>query len=722
LPDYEKRKRLEILCGRFTRGTDEVHGWLGWMQPDDKDWDKPTGLLRKDCRVLDEASCSEPCVWKSDSKTCALHVPVTTEIRSIEPQTVNTRILFSRRVIDELVRFPKRRLELLENEVSKISALLEPIREGDQYIIPERGMNWLSLLRLDWRPPEQETPQFYEEMGQEEAEEAEETEGEEAEEAGEEAATGTVGPVSEEVLDLVGTKMPYQAWSGGLKDIADVLKVPLEQLEPKGDRFSEAGLQAYIIKSNIPVATIDVTGPSPTLQFRKGTGEPNRALVLLYQKGKTSLLIDRPGKPLVKISKLRGALKEAWDSASRVVPTAAPSKLRQSVVVTKAAEEEPAPFVSTLLRRKTVAPVAPAAPVEPEPFVSTLKKKTVAPIAPEEPAPVVSTLRRKTVAPVAPVAPEELEPAAPVVSTLRRKTVAPVAPVEPEPFVSTLKKKTVAPAAPVAPVAPPAPEEPVPIVSTLLRRKTVAPVAPEEPAPVVSTLRRKTVAPAAPAPPVEPAPIVSTLRRKTAATTAAPTAPAPAPKEPLISSLPKPIIKKTAAVEAPPTTFSTTKLRRAGPNPRVKFDLPPMTPSAQEEPPKAAEIEAAVTASAPFSSSSSSAVAAPPPPKVIIPPQAIADPALLVSAKPREPSVFQKAASAVTSFFSPPKKPSIVTPNSNSSGETPQLSLASSASEEESAKPARPIVQVAAAPPAPKAPAKPAAAAYLPDEVAEDSE
>jgi hypothetical protein len=745
LPDYEKRKRLEILCGRFTRGTDEVHGWLGWMQPDDKDWDRPTGLLRKDCRVQDEASCTEPCVWKSDSKTCALHVPVTTEIRSIEPQTVNTRILFSRRVIDELVRFPKRRLELLENEVSKISALLEPIREGDQYIIPERGMNWLSLLRLDWRPPEQETPQFYEEMGQEETEaEAEadtetETEAEaeaEAEEVpGEEAATGTAGPVPEEVLDLVGTKMPYQVWSSGLKGIADVLKVPLEQLGPKGDRFSEAGLQAYITKSNIPVATIDVTGPSPALQFRKGTGEPNRALVLLYQKGKTGLLIDRPGKPLVKISKLRGPLKEAWDSASRVV-AAAPSKLRQSVVVTKAAEEEPepAPFVSTLLRKKTVAPVAPVAPPAPEepepaaPVVSTLRRKTVAPAAPAapvEPEPFVSTLKKKTVAPVAPVAPpapEEPEPAAPVVSTLRRKTVAPIvpaAPVEPEPFVSTLKKKTVAPVAP-APAAPVEPE-PAPIVSTLLRRKTVAPVAPAapvEPAPVVSTLKKKTAAPEEPEP---AAPVVSTLRRKTAATTAP--APAPAPKEPLISSLPKPIIKKTAAVEAPPTTFSTTKLRRAGPNPRVKFDLPPMTPSAQEEPPRAAEIKAAVTASIPFSTSSSSAVAAPPPPKVIIPPQAIADPALLVSAKPREASVFQKAASAVTSFFSPPKKPTIATSNSNSSGETPQLSLASSASEEESTKPARPIIQpIPLKPLAPKAPAKPVAPSYLPDEVAEDSD
>jgi hypothetical protein len=57
--------------------------------------------------------------------------------------------------------------------VRRMSTLAEPIRDGDQYIIPERGISWLNLLRLDWMASDKETPLFYEEMAQEGAEEEE---------------------------------------------------------------------------------------------------------------------------------------------------------------------------------------------------------------------------------------------------------------------------------------------------------------------------------------------------------------------------------------------------------------------------------------------------------------------------------------------------------------------------------------------------------------------
>jgi hypothetical protein len=370
LPDYEKRKRLEILCGNW--GSDEDDGWLALMKPSEEALNSPMGLLRQDCRVLDEGSCSGACVWKPEEGTCALHVEEDTEIRSTEPTRVNTRIMFSRRVIDELIRFPKRRLELLENAVSKMSTIVEPIREGDQYIIPERGMNWVSLLRLDWRPPEREVPLFYEEMASGETQETEE---------------GMVAALPKAVDELVGSKTPYKLWKSlkGAASIAGILRVSLDTLgvNAADTIIGDEGIQAYVStsKAHLPVGIMDLTKGVPEIRFIKHTEDteaPTSALVLVFLKGEIGLLIERNNKPTVKIANLDGPLADAWTSEEAVtIPPVAP-----------------------------VAPVLPVAPVTP-----------VAPVAPVAPV--------KPVAPVPPVAPvTPVEPVAPV-------TPAPVAPVKP---------------------------------------------------------------------------------------------------------------------------------------------------------------------------------------------------------------------------------------------------------------------------------------------------
>ena len=54
-----------------------------------------------------------------------------------------------------------------KGEISKVSTIVQPIRQGDQYIIPESSPTWTNLLRLDWARQIPEEPKYYEEMSRE---------------------------------------------------------------------------------------------------------------------------------------------------------------------------------------------------------------------------------------------------------------------------------------------------------------------------------------------------------------------------------------------------------------------------------------------------------------------------------------------------------------------------------------------------------------------------
>jgi hypothetical protein len=311
LPDYEKRKRLEILCGNFKKDAEgdiyDENGWLTWMKPTDKDWDMPSGHLRKNCRVLEKSACTGVCVWKKSENVCALHVDNETEIRSKqEPTTVNTRILFSRRVIDELIHFPKRRTQLLKNQVSQMSAIIEPIRDGDQYIIPEKGLSWLSLLRLDWRPKDKEVPLYYEEM-------ASQTE-----------PVRAKSDLPEELDDLLGSTTKYKLMvsRGGLEGLAKALQL----------KDLEEDLQAYVKKTNVSIGSIDLRGDVPALQFVRGSDKKDSISVLVFMKDMMGYLADRPPQTTVLIAGFDGALLDAWNDAISVVKAV---EIKKSVVGAK---------------------------------------------------------------------------------------------------------------------------------------------------------------------------------------------------------------------------------------------------------------------------------------------------------------------------------------------------------------------------------------------------
>jgi len=299
LPEYEKRKRLEILLSPVL---------TTWMMPDPEKWDMPHGFLRKDCRVLKEGECNGACAWRAGEGTCALHVDETMEMDSTG-RKVNTVTVFSRRLIDELIRFPGRRRELIRQGVSKMGALADPIRIGDQYIIPEQGTSWINMLRLDWQEPT-DKPKYYEEM----ADTARAKEGK---------VKGVAARLPAALEAIVGTEVDYKVWMAprGLSGLSGILGVPMADLGVTEGvtKLSATGLQEYVKLMKRAIGAIDLTGGKPMVEFvRIGGGVQSTAVVLLYMPEGVGLLIEKTGNPTISTDMFQGQMLEAWTLAPRV--------------------------------------------------------------------------------------------------------------------------------------------------------------------------------------------------------------------------------------------------------------------------------------------------------------------------------------------------------------------------------------------------------------------
>jgi hypothetical protein len=147
----EKRQRLFILFG---------HTLLSWLDSSVEVVNKKPTVRRIDCRVTDKGSCSNRCVWREETG-CLLHVP---QKMTVGRKEQSGKYILVKRLIEELLRFPKRRSELLGKGVRQYIKLVSPFRSGNEYIIPEYLPEWKELLRMDWRRTKEEAPRFAEEF------------------------------------------------------------------------------------------------------------------------------------------------------------------------------------------------------------------------------------------------------------------------------------------------------------------------------------------------------------------------------------------------------------------------------------------------------------------------------------------------------------------------------------------------------------------------------
>jgi len=146
LPLYEKRQRLLIIL------ENEILSWLDSTTPIRQ---RNPSLKRIDCRVTGEGECKDRCVWKAENSKCLLHVP--------NNDGANTTKLLIRKLIEELIRFPVKRAELLKQGVGQYVKISAPFRSGNQYIVSEDMPAWSEMLRMDWNKKEES--RYLEEYG-----------------------------------------------------------------------------------------------------------------------------------------------------------------------------------------------------------------------------------------------------------------------------------------------------------------------------------------------------------------------------------------------------------------------------------------------------------------------------------------------------------------------------------------------------------------------------
>ncbi len=148
----EKRQRLFILLGN------EI---LSWMDSTAPLRNRAQTLKRVNCILQTKESCSGACTWKEGSDTCLLHVP---RLAPIEGNNVDAQRFMVRRLLEELIRFPIKREELLKGKVPTRTPLISSFRSGDQYILRETMPAWSEFLRMDWANRRVEIPRYPEEI------------------------------------------------------------------------------------------------------------------------------------------------------------------------------------------------------------------------------------------------------------------------------------------------------------------------------------------------------------------------------------------------------------------------------------------------------------------------------------------------------------------------------------------------------------------------------
>lgn len=357
IPEYERRKRLYIFISSTL---------LSWFYPDEEKWEAPVSFLRKDCRLIDSPdSCIGSCFWKEGAEgggKCLLHVDATTQLGDKPGERdVSTAELFTKRVIDELVRFPARRKQLMKKgEISKVSTIIQPIRQGDQYIIPESSPTWTNLLRLDWAKQIPEEPKYYEEMSREaNAENSQIPDGEMPEEL--EAILGEDTPLRLSIPDNVDAAQPLMPFTG-------IIGATLGQLGLADDAkaLKKVNLVKYVSTTSKPIGMIDLSGENSeedAIQFvRPFTGSFDSVTIFVILPDQVGLLIQEEGESTVKINALPDTLQELWREASVV-------QLRRRQVASSPEEERKVPLIigknpiMAKTRRKPLVAANPGAPL-----------------------------------------------------------------------------------------------------------------------------------------------------------------------------------------------------------------------------------------------------------------------------------------------------------------------------------------------------------------------
>ena len=243
----EKRNRMIRLLGPVI---------LSWFSKENRETNR--SLLRKDCIIQTQSTCTDKCVYTSENK-CKIHVKE-------KYMGVNMANLLMLRLFDEILRYSEKRKQIFENEISRLVFLNEAIRIGNQYIVPENTLEWSEILRSIWNERKSEAAKFFEEFS-EQIVEREENDYEELPFAIKEL----LGPVSSQLkynkITEQSSLSPILSYMG-LNDI-DIKydnTIPIFSIKQLMDIGN--ALKAYIIQINATIDPIETKNLS-TLSNKK---------------------------------------------------------------------------------------------------------------------------------------------------------------------------------------------------------------------------------------------------------------------------------------------------------------------------------------------------------------------------------------------------------------------------------------------------------------------
>jgi hypothetical protein len=317
---YDKRESMEILLGSTIRdwfSSNEPHG--------------TPSIQRVDCKLMKgKDQCAGRCVLKEDEQ-CAIHAP---EFVSAERRIQTVDVLLYR-LIEELLRFSQRRRELLENDVSYMRIIDKPIKQGDEYIIPENTPAWYELLRGDWLKTTDEKPIFFEEMASAAA----------AETLGELAAPEPATHLPEGVITYLGKDDPktamFRMYIAPINEILTLLqkfhgKATLPAIE--GSVLTRDEINALHRATKYPIAQIDVrSADAITTLFANSVLHRRGYFVLLQTTEGPALLVRDPEDPrLPEAAELPANLRRDFDVNAVRARNAATKKAVRPVFVSRA--------------------------------------------------------------------------------------------------------------------------------------------------------------------------------------------------------------------------------------------------------------------------------------------------------------------------------------------------------------------------------------------------
>jgi len=303
LPLFEKRKRLEIMIGSTVEQ---------WITDKDSDAPKQHSLLRVDCIGKKKDECSNTCKWIEDTEAgsksaggkCLIHVRKEGHKESEENHMSAARIMLFR-LIDELIRFGNRRRELFEQRVSQLAIIDDPIRIGDQYIIPEKSMTWTEMLRTEWSKTREEKPVYLEEMRRDSTE----SDKKQLPSITEDTALPKV------IETLLGNSDPLTARlrviyskTGTLVPFIVLFNTSIESIGLLSDakEMTEEALTKLVKKARIPIVQYDIRTDEPKIIGKQLARDQDLGYVLLVitERGPAMVVTDPDEPEFLKRSEL----------------------------------------------------------------------------------------------------------------------------------------------------------------------------------------------------------------------------------------------------------------------------------------------------------------------------------------------------------------------------------------------------------------------------------